>query len=286
MLIFFLLDNETVEIYTIFTFCHKFHHDIHSNHRLVEAMVKEVVDLFDRMHVLIIGPGLGRCPLVQRATVQIIYRAKKNKLPLVIDADGLFLLTQPLLRNILFGYDRAILTPNVMEMRRLMNKENNESRHSSLIPEALHRNVLVQKGKQDVISTFFEVVEEDDNTYNEVFVMTCKEEGGLKRSGGIGDVLAGIVGTFVAWHDILRNNEHEHDPIEYKKDLLLSCWSACCVTKRATKAAFDKKRRSMTAPDILDEIGEVFDIMTRNAEDDENYSVSTKSTNTKSTYLS
>merc|ERR1711957_1028206 len=99
--------------------------------------------------------------------------------------------------------------------------------------------------------------------------MVCSEEGGLKRSGGIGDILAGTIGTFAAWNRILSNNSQDYlnegddndddDDDDRIDDLVLACWMACCVTKRATKLAFEKKKRSMTAPDILEEIGSVVD---------------------------
>jgi ATP-dependent NAD(P)H-hydrate dehydratase len=53
------------------------------------------------------------------ATAEVIKQARASSLPLVIDGDGLFLIsTQPAL---ITGYRKAILTPNVMEFRRLCN---------------------------------------------------------------------------------------------------------------------------------------------------------------------
>ena len=87
--------------------------------------------------------------------------------------------------------------------------------------------------------------------------MMCEEVGGLKRSGGIGDILSGACGTLVAWNHILtKQGKTTCD------DLPLACWTACCFVKRSTKVAFDRHRRSMTAPDILQEIGPVIDRMT------------------------
>lgn len=237
-------------------------------------MVSEVVSLFQRMHVLIIGPGLGRCPLVLRATARIIQAAKEIQLPLVIDADGLFLLTQPPYQTILSGYDRAILTPNAIEMKRLLNvtkDSTNNTTNSGQIQNtnALEGTIIVQKGKHDVIiSTYMndnDTLKDDDDTQNPIsntltLTLTCKEEGGLKRSGGIGDILAGVIGAFVAWNEILK--KEENDAFLVKQDLMLACWSACCITKRSTFVAFERKRRSMTAPDILDDLGCVFNLMT------------------------
>jgi Carbohydrate kinase len=52
----------------------------------VEAMVHAVEPWLDRMHCLIVGPGLGRCPIVMEATAKIIERAKSKRLALVVDA--------------------------------------------------------------------------------------------------------------------------------------------------------------------------------------------------------
>lgn len=104
---------------------------------------------------------------------------------------------------------------------------------------------IVQKGKDDHIRV-------DGST-----VLTCSEEGGLKRAGGIGDCLAGVIGTMVAWQSIL----HDDDDDDNSVDLPLACWTACCIVKRATKRAFDAKRRAMSATDILDLLGATMEDM-------------------------
>ena len=60
----------------------------------MEAMVSLVVAMLPRLHSLVIGPGLGRDDNVLAAVAQIILAARERGLPLVIDADGLFLVTQ------------------------------------------------------------------------------------------------------------------------------------------------------------------------------------------------
>lgn len=204
---------------------------------LVEPMVTEVVSMMNRMHVLVIGCGLGRCPVVFEATARIIQHAMKQQLTMVLDADALYLLTVPRYRGILSDYSNVVLTPNVMEYKRLVGAQKDSE--VSIIPKEA---IVVKKGRYDEIQS-------GDR------VLVCEEEGGLKRSGGLGDILAGTLGTFSAWSQILSTKE---DPI----DLQLACWSACCVVKQATKHAFEKKRRAMTAPDVLEEIGPTFDSMT------------------------
>ena len=60
----------------------------------VEDMVALVVSMLPRLHSLVIGPGLGRDDAVLDAVAQIITAARERGLPMVIDADGLFLITQ------------------------------------------------------------------------------------------------------------------------------------------------------------------------------------------------
>jgi ATP-dependent NAD(P)H-hydrate dehydratase len=230
-------------------------YDKEAEQLLVKEMVEEVCSMMDKMHVLVLGPGLGRCPLVLEATAQIIRTAQsKFHLPLVIDADALFLLTLPKYRNNLLSNDSSvILTPNAMELKRMKNNNN--------LPD---RCLIIEKGAVDVIRPANLASSSNDNSSSTTgTVMTCDEVGGLKRSGGIGDILAGTTGTLVAWNNILTNRgKATYD------DLPLSCWTACCFVRRTTKVAFDRHRRSMTAPDILEELGPVIDHMTTSAEED------------------
>ena len=207
---------------------------------LVEQMVEEVCSMMDKMHVLVLGPGLGRSPLVLEATARIIQRAQsRHHLPLVIDADALFLLTLPKYQTLLSDESLVVLTPNAMELKRL--KDSNPS-----LPD---RCIVIEKGSVDSIRPA--------SVSSQSPSMVCGEIGGLKRSGGIGDVLAGTCGTLVAWNHILTNRG-----VASFDDIPLACWTACCFVKRSTKQAFDIHRRSMTAPDILDELGPTIDEMT------------------------
>lgn len=199
-------------------------------------MVSQVTSKLERLHCLVIGPGLGRCPFVCEATAEIIRYAQKQKLAMVLDADALWMLAQPEYRNLFEGYDGApvVLTPNVVEYKRL--KE-------SLSEEQLQSVTIVKKGLND------DIVE------NGNIKMECQEVGGKKRSGGIGDVLAGTLGTMVAWNRILKKETA-------MEDLSLACWTACCFVRHATMLAFNAKKRSMTAPDVLDQLGPAINLMT------------------------
>jgi len=203
----------------------------------VDKMVKGVISMMEKMHCLVIGPGLGRCPLVMKAVARIIAKGREQNLHMVFDADALYMLSLDEYRHLLKDYDRAILTPNMVEYKRLFDNGDSDQNFASVM--------IVEKGKHDLIA----------KGANEL--MICEEEGGLKRSGGIGDVLSGTLGTLTAWHAILMERGDAS-----ASDLPLSCWTACCFVKRATKRAFNDKRRAMTAPDVLDALGASIDTMT------------------------
>lgn len=207
--------------------------------QLVDDMVHEVTSMMDSLHALVVGPGLGRCPLVFRAVARILQEAQsKYHLPLVLDADALFMLSQPEYKELLTNDSIVVLTPNVVEKKRL-----DES--GVVLPDHC---VVLEKGGIDKIQPL----------NNDWQSLECNELGGLKRSGGIGDVLAGTTGTLLAWNRILTQR-HETSP----QNVPLACWTACCFVKRAAKRAFDIHRRSMTAPDVLDALGPAIDDMTK-----------------------
>jgi ATP-dependent NAD(P)H-hydrate dehydratase len=223
-------------------------------------MVTSVVDSLGGLHVLVIGPGLGRDPAVLDATAMIMERARDKRVGLVLDADALYLLSLEKYHYLFVGKNQdndkvqsargiCVLTPNVVEYKRLLDSvaKGSEELFQKLLRPGI---VMVRKGHHDVIESF----DGDHSNQKEgsSTIMICEEKGGLKRSGGIGDILSGSIGTFVAWNRILQDKQVEHD-------VLLSCWMATCLTKRATRVAFEKRRRSMTAPDVLEEIGTVVD---------------------------
>ena len=78
-----------------------------------DLIASPIIEMLGRLHVLVIGPGLGRDPLMQDTIARVIRAAKEKKMPLVLDADALQLVQKDL--DLLKGYAEAILTPNVVE---------------------------------------------------------------------------------------------------------------------------------------------------------------------------
>lgn len=258
-------------------------------------LAEPIISFLPRLHVLIIGPGLGRDSLTQRIVSEVISEARSRNIPMVMDADALLLIQeQPALIN---GYTECILTPNVVEFGRLCKAlgvklpsdshktddpdestvRASEEEACKRLSNALGGVLIIQKGKHDVIS-------------NGLTSIISDIEGGRKRSGGQGDTLTGSVGTFLAWrkayHDGLWGPEGgrlPHDESEpnydieaelygnaessftdksykmsHKTTLLLSAWAGSAITRECSRRAYLAKGRSMQASDLTEEVHESF----------------------------
>ena len=231
----------------------------------VNVIVDTITDMFPTLHALCIGPGLGRHPLVFLAVEKVIQKAMARDLSLVLDADALFMLSLTEYRSLLkdlHGYERCVMTPNSMEMKRL-DKSTAAGDDNADEKKYDSSSIIVQKGHVD------KIIQGDK-------IMQCEEEGGLKRSGGIGDVLAGTISAFMAWNAVLEMKSDGsisgssavngrtgamQQPQHYNQQRQFASWAACVAVKRATRVAYQTKRRAMSAMDVIGEIGQVLDGM-------------------------
>lgn len=253
------------------------------------ALTSPIIAMMSRLHVLVIGPGLGRDGVTQRVVAEVMKEARARSIPFVLDADALLLVTEN--PDLVRGYKECILTPNVVEFGRLAKamgvelpsqvdvqkqqksashdeKVSKESEACEKLSRALGGVTIIQKGAHDVIS-------------NGVTTLISDIEGGLKRSGGQGDTLTGSLGTLLAWraayHEKMwdtgeSDNEREaqtKQEIEAELNsegkrmsstttLLLAAWAGSCITRECSRRAFKKKGRSMQASDLTDEVHESF----------------------------
>jgi len=161
-----------------------------------DQIAGRIIAMLDRLHVLVVGPGLGRDPLMQETCVRVIRAARQRGMPVVLDADALLLVAKE--PELVKGYGLAVLTPNVVEFGRLAKalgvdelvvdakeREGEEVKVEALA-KALGGVMVLQKGRVDRLS--------DGRT-----TMTVDLAGGKKRSGGQGDTLTGCIATFLGW---------------------------------------------------------------------------------------
>ena len=252
-----------------------------SNDPIVQNIVNNTVRYIQerRIHCVVIGPGMGRHPMIMAAMSQIV-QVFKNQLYLILDADALYMLSLPQYRHIIKDNTKVILTPNHMEYQRLFPKRNTTTNNSSDCHSSNDDNdddldsaTIVQKGLVDHIYN-----KKQGRRRNGPPQYSCTTSGGMKRCGGIGDVLAGTISTFVTWQVILMQQREKlptHSNESHKSDnknldidsstnidnVLLACYAACCLVKRATKKAYDTKHRAMLAQDVINEIGTTFQEM-------------------------
>ena len=163
-----------------------------------EHISSRIIDLLPRLHVLVVGPGLGRDPLMLDTVASVIRAARGREMPLVLDADALQLVQRD--PGLVRGYAGAVLTPNVVEFERLCKaldvreaegkgekgEDEVETERVKALAKSLKGVTIIQKGQKDYIS-------------NGTTTLACDLEGGRKRSGGQGDTLTGAIATFLAW---------------------------------------------------------------------------------------
>ena len=257
---------------------------------LVTEAMEKIEPWLDRMSALVVGPGLGRDPTMCETAKRIIAAACEKDIPLVIDADGIRLVMED--PSLVGENGRVVLTPNKAELDRFRSCSwGGESGTSTTdiatdIAYMLNGPVVVAKGEVDVVVTHSigDVEDMPENApleglheYSRSYV--CDEMGSPRRCGGQGDVLAGTIATFLAWSTrseaaecaIVSAAMHLEDIPKTEGHLFkfmfapnvfasrassLAAYAGCLVTRVAARAAFDKKRRSMLASDIIESLGD------------------------------
>lgn len=202
----------------------------------------------DRFDVVVVGPGLGRDKVVLSCVAEVMGSCKARGIPLVVDADGLWLVTQD--PQAIQGYSNAVLTPNAAEFRRLaaalaVDPESDQA--LELLCQRLRGPLVVRKGSVDLVS--------DGRV-----TLHCAEHGSLRRAGGQGDVLSGCIAAFAAW--AVKGGGGSAGGLHGGagvSPLMLAAYGGCLTTRRASRRAFQVARRSMGAPDVIAQLGLAMD---------------------------
>ncbi|XP_017436261.1 ATP-dependent (S)-NAD(P)H-hydrate dehydratase isoform X2 [Vigna angularis] len=154
------------------------------NKRSITSKVLAEVDKWmERFNCLVVGPGLGRDPFLLDCVSELMRHARQSSIPIVIDGDGLFLVTNNL--DLVRGYPLAVLTPNVNEYKRLVQKVLSSEVNDVDAPQqllSLAKKIggvtILRKGNSDLVS--------DGDTVKSVNIY-----GSPRRCGGQGDILSG-----------------------------------------------------------------------------------------------
>lgn len=149
----------------------------------------ELKKLFERATVIVLGPGLGQSSWSQ----ELFHAAVISNKPKILDADALNLLSKQVQKR-----EDWILTPHVGEAARLLKstteavQANRTSALNTL--QDLYGGIIVLKGAGTLI------------TGPEKKTSICNAGNPGMATGGMGDVLSGVIGGLVAQHLSLENS--------------------------------------------------------------------------------
>lgn len=142
---------------------------------------EDLIPLIEKATIIVIGPGLGRSPWAEMLLKKVL---KSNK-QLLLDADALNLLSEMPLHR-----DNWILTPHPGEAARLLKsncQELQEQRFQAVRDlQANYGGVIALKGAGTLVKGA------------QALIHLCRAGNPGMASGGMGDVLSGIIAGFVA----------------------------------------------------------------------------------------
>eukprot|EP00850_Spirogloea_muscicola_P016578 SM000135S27022 [mRNA] locus=s135:244987:246514:- [translate_table: standard] len=232
---------------------------------VVDRVVADVAAWLPRFDAVVVGPGLGRDPLVLECVAKVVEAAREARIPLVLDGDGLSLATSH--PELVRGYELAVLTPNVNEYRRLVSGAaggdegagkgapvpDEEPDALRRLAESLGGVTIVQKGPRDLVSDGRDV-------------LSCAVEGSPRRCGGQGDVLTGCIATFLAWSTKRGGaatgggnggaRTAVHDSLS-QSPTVAAAFAGCLLVRLLARAAFAKHRRGTVTGQLIDEMEDV-----------------------------
>lgn len=206
-----------------------------------------------RFDVVVIGPGLGRDPWVHDTVVKVLEALREDNRHVVIDADGLHIAIESL--HLLKGWTNATLTPNANEFKRVaaavsvdIDEKDSDATLEKVV-RALDGPTIVQKGDVDRVS---------DGSSS----AACAVKGSPRRAGGQGDVLSGTMAVFKSWAAADPSAAEAAAASARVSTNVLAAWSACAVARIAASAAYQGRKRSMVASDVIAALGAAMESVT------------------------
>ena len=149
-----------------------------------------VDELLAKASVIVIGPGLGRSEWSRKLLQLALSKQVSAGTPLVVDADGLNLLSERSESKAAIKRDNWILTPHAGEAARLLGSTvaDVQADRFAAVTELYNRwgGCCLLKGSGSLIAAPNE----------ELFL--CTEGNAGMASGGMGDVLSGVIAGLVA----------------------------------------------------------------------------------------
>ncbi|OAX39613.1 Ribokinase-like protein [Rhizopogon vinicolor AM-OR11-026] len=246
-------------------------HPILSEEAAPGTVEETLRSLLSRLHVLVMGPGLGREAYMQSYARMALSIARERAMFVVLDADALWMVQEDL--RLIEGYRRAVLTPNVVEFKRLsesagISPDVPAKERAAELSRRLGGVVVLEKGATDLIASdttgeaasleVSGVDGEDGERQRLREVVEVDVEGGLKRCGGQGDVLSGTVGAMLAWGKCYEDGAFGDGSIPVSRLPLLAAVGGSMVTRTSSRRAFQLEGRGLVTQDMLPQLGKSF----------------------------
>lgn len=155
--------------------------------RISQNAIKRLEREIKKCSCIVLGCGMGADNDTKAVTEFVI---KNSEVPVILDADGINCLKDNI--DILdAAIAPVILTPHPKEMSRIagVSVEDIESNRGAVVKSftKAHKSVLVLKGASTLVGS---------SEYDDMYVNTTGNPG--MATGGSGDILSGIIGSFVA----------------------------------------------------------------------------------------
>jgi len=247
-----------------------------------EATLEEVKDCvnstskwYSALNAMIIGSGLGRDDAISQC-IEDLYGNLESTIT-ICDGDFFWYLTEKnkekLAEKIRKRAKYTVLTPNAAEFKRIWDFLQIERELTSDEEKEAERKKFTSEVKSPLIEIpidnplavdYVEVSKKLGNVNilakGEFDIITNGKEAyavlrktSQKRSGGQGDIMAGLVALYCFW-DQNRQNELEIDPNSDEFSILRGCMLGSYITRHAAALAYEKYKYGLTAPHVLDEI--------------------------------
>lgn len=148
----------------------------------------ELNPLLEKATVLVVGPGLGRSAWGRMLWEKVLTSEKEK----IVDADALYFLAQKYMRN-----TQWVLTPHAGEAARLLHQSvedvEQDRENAAINLQNKYGGVIVLKGCGTLVAG------------EKIAISHCKAGNPGMASGGMGDVLSGVIGGLAAQHVPLVN---------------------------------------------------------------------------------
>lgn len=238
---------------------------------------KSVAYLSKKVDAAIIGPGLGSVDQTTTKCLHLVIKEFiKNNVSLVFDADAIqFVIKNNELFNLIQNYPNSIFTPNKNEFLKLLQHfspkfvENAKTMDINTIIHGAHILKEYMKEANILVKGFYDVF-----ISNHFFFVSFLPNAAPKRVGGLGDILAGAVGTFQCWKSKVKEknisnlieeiefnnglNEKDMKSIEQEILYAIAAFNGSFFLKSVCIEAFKIKHRGLLASDVMNLTPEVF----------------------------